>query len=48
MNWCDRNSDVYVIGLARNNVLLRQAADLTDEAAEWFAASNTSTRLFAG
>jgi len=46
MNWCDRSDVGYVIGLARNDVLLRNAAGLMKEAAERFAATGRSTRVF--
>jgi hypothetical protein len=46
LNWCDRNDVGYVIGLARNAVLQREAADLIEDAAKKHAASGRSVRLF--
>ncbi len=46
LNWCDRNDVSYVVGLARNDVLLRQAKDLIDEAAARYAATGKSNRVF--
>jgi hypothetical protein len=46
LNWCDRSDVSYVIGLARNDVLLRKAAGLMKEAAEQSAATGRSARVF--
>jgi hypothetical protein len=31
LSWCDKNKIEYIVGLARNNVLLEKAQDLIDK-----------------
>jgi hypothetical protein len=46
LNWCDRNEVDYVVGLARNSVLVEKAKSLIDAAAAGFEETHKSTRLF--
>ena len=46
LSWCDRNGIGYIIGLARNPVLLDSARTYLDEARERFGQSGTKQRLF--
>jgi len=46
MNWCDRNNVGYVLGMARNDVLLRLAEPMVQEAAKHFAHRACKVKLF--
>jgi hypothetical protein len=46
MNWCDRNDVGYVVGLARNEVLVREAAPLMKQAEEAFTKTGRASRVF--
>ncbi|MBX7223425.1 MAG: IS1380 family transposase [Blastocatellia bacterium] len=47
MSWCERQGIKYVIGLAKNAVLLRKAGELLAQAATAFAATKEKQRFFA-
>jgi hypothetical protein len=47
MRWCDRHDVGYILGLAKNAVLLREAGASIEEAAEAFEATHEKQRLFA-
>lgn len=46
LNWCDRRGVDYVVGLARNEVLLREAEPYLEEARERFARTGQKQRIF--
>jgi hypothetical protein len=46
LNWCDRNDVGYIVGLARNDVLLRLAQPLLDDAKEEFEKHGRKAKLF--
>jgi hypothetical protein len=46
MRWCDRNGIGYVLGLAQNAVLLRQAQDWTERARRQFERTGQLQRIF--
>lgn len=46
MRWCDRHDVRYVLGLARNGVLERQAAEWLDQVRTAFAIDGHSHRVF--
>jgi hypothetical protein len=46
MRWCDSNGVGYVLGLARNQVLERSAADWTEQAERQFAKTGQPQRVF--
>src|SRR5262249_31403714 len=46
LRWCDRHGVGYLVGLARNPVLLRQAEPWARQAAAQFAATAEKQRLF--
>jgi hypothetical protein len=46
MRWCDSNGIGYVLGLAKNTALERQARDWIERAARQFAATGQAQRLF--
>lgn len=46
LNWCDKNSIEYIVGIARNNILLEKAQDLIDEARRRFKMTGQKQRLF--
>nr|WP_281388033.1 IS1380 family transposase [Puniceicoccus vermicola] len=46
--WCDRNGVDYVVGLARNEVLLREIAPLMERARQEHEKTGQKQRLFGG
>lgn len=46
LRWCDRHGVGYVVGLAKNAVLLRHATPWTEQAQEQFTATGQKQRLF--
>jgi hypothetical protein len=46
LRWCDRHGVGYIVGLARNAVLLRQAEPWVRQAEQQFAAAGDKQRLF--
>jgi hypothetical protein len=46
MRWCDRHDVGYILGLARNTVLEKQARPWTEVSAAQFAQTNQKQRLF--
>lgn len=46
LSWCDRNDVKYVVGIARNDRLVAQAAPLLKEAQERFDRTRQKQRLF--
>ena len=46
MRWCDRQGVRYILGLAKNDVLLRKADSWVQQAKEAFAATHEKQRLF--
>ena len=46
MNWCDRNNVGYIVGVARNDVLLRLARPLLKEAKKAFEKHGRTVKLF--
>lgn len=46
MSWCDKNNIQYIIGIARNNVLIEKAQGLIDEAHRQFKMTGRKQRLF--
>jgi hypothetical protein len=47
MRWCDRHGVDYILGLAKNQVLLRKAQPWMRQAAEQFQATGQKQRVFA-
>ena len=46
MRWCDKHNVGYIIGLAGNDVLYRQAVQWTDRSAEQFEQTGLKQRIF--
>lgn len=46
LEWCDRNDVGYVVGLAKNNVLLKESQVWLELAEEQFKQTKNSTRVF--
>jgi hypothetical protein len=47
MRWCDRHGVDYILGLAKNSVLLKKAQPWMQQAAEQYQATGQKQRLFA-
>lgn len=46
LDWCERNDVGYIVGIAKNNRLQTLAAELIEQAADVFEATNEKQRLF--
>jgi hypothetical protein len=46
MRWCDNHDVDYILGLAKNSLLIQQAQPLLDEVHECFLQSGTKQKLF--
>ena len=46
LRWCEKNGVGYIVGIAKNNVLMESAAGLVSEAAERHAGTGAKQKLF--
>jgi hypothetical protein len=46
LNWCDKHGINYIVGIAKNNRLLKEAQPLISQAQQLFAATDHKQRLF--